>query len=167
MRALRPSSLPAYTHLTEFAHPLAHTWRMTALEFLQHQLNDGRFQIERCYEGLDEAGLDYRPAPQAMSPREILEHYCECHQAFLDSTEGKKFSWGEYSLPDKSGPALKRTFEDLRSRAEAAIAANPDETTLKNAHAYLIAHDAYHVGQLALTRLALNPEWDPYSIYAH
>lgn len=140
---------------------------MTAHGFISYQLRDGRHQIEKCYEGLDEAGFDVRPAPHAMSPREILEHLCECHQAFLDSLEGKKFSWGEYVLEDRSAAGLRQKFAELRAAAEAAIDKNPDETTLKYAHAYLVAHDAYHVGQLALSRLAQDPGWDPYSIYAH
>ena len=30
---------------------------------------------------------------------------------------------------------------------------------------FIVGHDAYHIGQLAQIRLALNPEWNAYSIY--
>ncbi|HRK21828.1 MAG TPA: DinB family protein [Fimbriimonadaceae bacterium] len=140
---------------------------MTTLEFVQHQLKDGRFQIDKVFEGLTDEDFDHRIAPQAMSPREILEHLCECHQACLDALQGKSFNWGSYSLPDKSAPALFKTFNDLRAQAELAIAADPNETTFKKASEYLVAHDAYHVGQMALVRLGLDAAWDPYSIYNH
>jgi hypothetical protein len=31
---------------------------------------------------------------------------------------------------------------------------------------YIVLHDCYHVGQLCLVRLADDPNWDAYSIYA-
>lgn len=138
---------------------------MKTTEFLKYQFDDGEYQIEKCMEGLTEAEFDTRPSPHAKSPREILEHLCECYEAFLASTEGKSHSWGTYAIENKSSANLLATFRDLRRRATAAAVAQEEEETLKHAHAYIVAHDNYHVGQLALARLTLNPEWDGYSIY--
>jgi len=138
---------------------------MNATEFLKHQLEDGLFQLEKCVEGLDEKGFDTRPAPNAMSPREIVEHLCECYVAFIASAEGREHSWGTYSIEDKSSANLMKTFRELRAQAAAMATDKSHGETLKHAHAYIVAHDNYHVGQLALARLTENPEWNPYSIY--
>ena len=140
---------------------------MTAAELTRYQLEDSGFQLERCLEHLTEGQLDARAAPQGMSARDMVEHLCEAYQAFVASAEGKKYSWGTFSIQDKSKENLLKTFREERQRAVQAAMTRTDEKDLKNAYAYLTAHDAYHVGQLCLVNLAANPSWDPYSIYNH
>jgi len=51
-------------------------------------------------------------------------------------------------------------------RAEAVALAMTSEEAAKASLDYVVIHDAYHVGQMALLRLEQEPGWDPYSLYA-
>lgn len=140
---------------------------MTALELTQYQLEDASFQLEKCLEPMTDAQLDTKASPEGMTPRDIVEHLCEAYEAYVDSVEGREHEWGSFSIEDKSKENLLQTFREMRSRAVQAAMDRSDEKDLKNAYAFLTAHDAYHVGQLCLVNLATNPDWDPYSIYNH
>ncbi|MDQ2987018.1 MAG: DinB family protein [Armatimonadota bacterium] len=140
---------------------------MTAQELLRFQLDDLGFQLQACLEPMTEAQLDTRPAQQGGTPRETVEHLCEAYMAFLAGVDGEKWSWGTFSIEDKSKGNLLATFSEIRGRAVAAVCASDDEKCLKEAHAYIVAHDAYHVGQLCLVLMTTDPDWDAYSIYNH
>jgi hypothetical protein len=138
---------------------------MTASELTRFQLEQTEMQLKACIEPMNDAQLDTRVTPQGMTPRETVEHLCECCEAFLAAEAGQKWSWGTYNLDDKSKEGLSSTFGALRAKVSAAAASSQDDEILKEAFSFLTAHDAYHVGQLALVHMATNPDWDPYSIY--
>lgn len=140
---------------------------MTALELTRYQLEDSGFQLEKCLEPMTDSQLDTKATPEGMTPRDMVEHLCEAYQAYVASAEGREHQWGSFSIADKSKENLLKTFRELRTEAVQAAMDRTDEKDLKNAYAYLTAHDAYHVGQLCLVNLSTNPGWDPYSIYNH
>ncbi|MFN8221317.1 MAG: hypothetical protein U0S12_14440 [Fimbriimonadales bacterium] len=137
---------------------------MTIKDHLEHCIDDVGMQLGKVYEGLDEAHYDHRVCPQAMSPREILEHLCECYTAVITETSGGTHEWGSFSIEDKSAANLKAKLSELRGQAKRAALAASDP---KIGHAYIVSHDAYHVGQMALVRLNTDPNWNPYSLYGH
>ena len=138
---------------------------MTTVELLEYELGQSAKQIDACIEGMAEEGFDAKCNPQAMSPREILEHLSEAYVAFAAAMKGEEHEWGSFSIPDKSTANVKSVFRDLRAKAASAALASDDEKTAKAAYDYLIGHDNYHVAQLVLTRLQVEPGWDSYAIY--
>lgn len=138
---------------------------MTAAELLRYQLDDVGFQLTKCFEPMGDAQLDTKLSKQGMTPRETIEHLCEAYEACLSGFEGKKWEWGAYSIEDKSKENLIETLRQTRERAVAAATSGEGDKRLKEGHAYILAHDAYHVGQLCLINLMTMPDWDPYSIY--
>ena len=135
---------------------------MTAKELLKHQIDDSGNQLVKVFDGIDES-LDSKLTDQAMSPRQVAAHLCECYQAVITEAAGGKHQWGSYQPSTTEWPALWQEVMALRSQAsEAALGAADWET---HANAFIPAHDYYHVGQLAMLRLTKDPAWDPYSIY--
>ena len=98
-----------------------------------------------------------------MSPRELVEHLCECAVAFNKSAVGEKHEWGTFSVDDKSPANLRAELKRLRAEAVAEV--NGEDEVLKEAFSFLSSHDAYHVGQLCSCRLSLDPNWNAYAIY--
>lgn len=140
---------------------------MTANDLLNKQLDDVSYQLDKVFEGVSEADLDFKVAPAAMSIREIAEHLCEVYTAVETESNGGSHSWGSFSIEDKSWSNLMEQFHALRANVLAIASNASDEKAVLNASAYLVAHDYYHVGQLASLRLATDSGWDAYSIYKH
>ena len=136
---------------------------MTEKELLRHQIDDAGFQLDKVFESIEEASLDFRLTEHAMTPREILAHLCECYVATSVGTEGKEHEWGTYTAPDTTWPALFNNMKELRATAAEAALATPDYETKTSA--FMIAHDFYHVGQMCMVRLVRDPSWNAYSIY--
>jgi hypothetical protein len=140
---------------------------MTANELLNKQLEDCSYQLDKVLEGVAEKDLDFKVTPTAMTIRELVEHLCEVYTAVEEETRGASHSWGSFSIEDKSWQNLKAQLSALRSRALQIVRDAQEDKALLSGSAFLVAHDYYHVGQLATLRLATNPEWDAYSIYNH
>ncbi|OJU65479.1 MAG: hypothetical protein BGO01_16610 [Armatimonadetes bacterium 55-13] len=136
---------------------------MTAKELLINQLEDAGYQLEKAYEGIDESTLDHRITKDAMTPRETLVHLSEAYYAVIEDAAGRQHEWGSYVAPDTSWPGLWKIASELRSKAVETTLSSPDGAM--KAHAYIIAHDYYHVGQVCLARLGCNSEWNAYAIY--
>lgn len=130
------------------------------------QLTDAGNQIFKFCEGISESALDHRNTAGAMSPREQLAHLCECYEAYVTQAAGKKYEWGSYQAPNMDTPSLLSEFNAQRAKAVKLVEENPGDENLKLAHMYVLAHDYYHVGQMCQARLAVQPDWDPYAIYA-
>lgn len=122
-------------------------------------------QLEQSFAGISEADFDKKITEQGMSAREILEHLCECYQAVITDTAGGKHEWGTFTVEDKSIANLTAQFNALRAKAVAAALDQDEEQAAMYGFNYIALHDAYHVGQLALIRMATDPNWNPYSIY--
>lgn len=137
---------------------------MTAQDLLRSQIEDSGKQLTAVLAGLTEGQADFKAVPSAMTPRELLIHLCEAYQAAITELAGGKHEWGSYAPPSTDWLPLVDTFQGLRSEA-ARAALSEDDHGLKTGSAYIVAHDYYHVGQLCQARIALDPNWDPYSIY--
>lgn len=140
---------------------------MTANELLKKQIEDVSYQLSKVLEGVDESALDFKIGPTAMTIREIVEHLCEVYTAVETESKGASHEWGSFSIEDKSWSNLTVHFQALRAKALEIVEAAEDEKAILNASAFVVAHDYYHVGQIATLRLATDPAWDPYSIYNH
>jgi uncharacterized damage-inducible protein DinB len=138
---------------------------MTASELVLSQLADSGFQVNAVLDGITEEQADAKTLDFALSARETLVHLSECCVAFIESCQGINHNWGTYTSSAPTLGDLKTEFDNLRSDVVSRI--SDDEKVLKDASAYVILHEAYHVGQLAQLRLHLNPEWNAYSIYNH
>lgn len=140
---------------------------MTTKDLLKQQMDDAGFQLEKALEGVNDAGADHKVCASAMSARETAEHLCEAYTAAAAAAAGNKHEWGSYSLEDKSWDNVMTTFRRLRSEAVAGVLAADEERAASLGSAFIIAHDYYHVGQLASSRIDSDGAWDPYSIYQH
>lgn len=126
--------------------------------------NSGR-QIEKAYEGLSEAEYDKKLCDSAMTPREILEHFCECYHNAVPYADGIEPKWGAFSIEDKSAANLWKVFAETRQRAVQKAQTLEGEKLFEIGMGFLAMHDAYHVGQLCQLRVHLDPSWNAYSIY--
>jgi len=140
---------------------------MTANELLNKQLDDVSYQLEKVLEGVKESDLDFKVSPTAMSMRELVEHLCEVYTCVEKESRGEKHSWGTFAIADKSWSNLLSEFNKTRAKALGIVSAAQEDKDILSANAYIVAHDYYHVGQLASIRLATDPTWDAYSIYNH
>ena len=136
---------------------------MDGLTNLRALLDDAQYQLEQVVSGMTESQLDHRLAPTSMTPRETLVHVTECYVAGRAAGEGEEHEWGSYQAVGSDLPSLLEAYRTERAKAvqELVVA---DEGRIRVAN-WLIGHDHYHVGQLAATRLATDPEWDTFSIY--
>jgi len=136
---------------------------MTDKELLSQQIDDAGYQLEKVFEGIEDASLDFRLTEHAMTPRELLSHLSECYVATVAAAEGKEHAWGTYTAPDTSWPAIWNNTKDLRAKATTA-ALGAEDFAMK-ASGLMVGHDYYHVGQMCAIRLVKDPSWDAYSIY--
>ena len=137
---------------------------MTARDLIEHEIDHIGFQLTKSFEGMQEKDLDTRCCPSGMTAREIMEHLCEVYVAADKICAGGQHEWGSYSIDDKSWDNLQSQFKALRAKAKAAALSGSDEA-ITAGHDYIVAHDAYHVGQMALIRMETDKGWDPYSLY--
>ncbi len=123
------------------------------------------YQLTQCVKGMPESAMDARATPDGMTPRDMLEHLCECYEAYMAICDGKQWNWGSYKAPDRATAPLVETWKATRQKAVSRCLGSDDAQARENAMHYIALHDAYHVGQLCLIRLAAQPEWDAHSIY--
>jgi uncharacterized damage-inducible protein DinB len=139
---------------------------MHAQELLMKQIEETGNMLFKALDGVDESHYDYRVHESMMTIRDHVHHLCESYVAFLAHANGKEHSWGSYDLPDKSRANLMTEFVRLRKEASDAIHGNAETQILFSGAAYIANHDAYHIGQIAATRQAFDPEWTSYSLYS-
>ena len=141
---------------------------MTSTELLRFQIDDAGYQLEKVLEGLDGSHVDGKPVATAMSMRETVAHLGEAYQATITEAAGGSHSWGSFQIDTDNWAGLVEKVMALRAQAaDAALASEDEDKGAKSAHAFIIAHDYYHVGQLAVIRIAIDSAWDPYCIYRH
>lgn len=137
---------------------------MTARELLLKAIENADFQISAAVAGLDSQAAETRTNPESMTIRQQVAHTAEAAVAVLAGFEGREHPWGEWDPEDRSWSGIKKARQDARA---AAITALPeDDASLWQAYSLLVAHDYYHVGQIAAARSVVHPEWDTYSLYA-
>lgn len=138
---------------------------MTAIELLRYQLDDAKFQLEQVLAGLDGSHVDGKPINTGMSMREMLVHLAEAYTATIKEAKSEKHEWGTFELPHDNWQDLVSKVFALRAEAVEAMLGKEGDEAIKHAHAFLVAHDYYHVGQLASIRIATDSSWNPYAIY--
>ncbi len=136
---------------------------MHARDFLLKALQDAENQLVQAIAGLDSQAAETRTNPESMTIREQIAHLAEAAVATLAAYEGREHEWGTFDPADRSWSGVKHEWRETRARAVAALP--EDESAAWTAYQLLVAHDYYHVGQIAAARRALHPEWDTYSIY--
>lgn len=138
---------------------------MSPKELLKTQLETAAVQLNGCLAGITDATLDSKLTSQAMTIREQIAHLGEAYQATKTSLAGGKHEWGQFEVPDTSMPALADYVMTLRSQAIDALMGEDDAKAFELATDYIILHDAYHVGQMVIGRLEIEPDWNSYAIY--
>jgi len=126
--------------------------------------NSGR-QIEKAYEGLPEADYDKKVSDSAMTPREMLEHFCECYHNAVPYADGIAPDWGSYSIEDKSTANLWKVYAETRKAAVEKVLTLDGPKLAEIGMGFMAMHDSYHVGQLCQLRIYLDPNWNAYAIY--
>lgn len=144
--------------------PSFYTLRMTGKDFAISLLDESCYQFKMCMAGISEDGFAAKPLGHVMSIREALEHQTEACIAVQKDAAGEKHSWGTYHFPEGSIAELLEIFDAERAKA-VAIALDKFDDHPHYVKDYLIAHEFYHVGQMAAIRLALNDGFEAYSIY--
>lgn len=124
-------------------------------------------QVERVFEGLPVSSWNARVSEEAMSPLETVEHLCHVIFAFTtEVTTGEPFDWEQDFATGISDPLdLWDRFVADRARAVSMVSSSEDDVAFAHAFDYIILHEAYHVGQIALLRISTEPDWNPYSLY--
>jgi uncharacterized damage-inducible protein DinB len=139
---------------------------MSIHDFAKGAMASSGRQLEQVLAGLKEEHADVKVGSIAMSARETVAHLTDCYLCSVDAAEGKEPKFGSYSGAGKSWTELQKELDESRAAAVDKILALPEDKIGDFSLNYVILHDAYHVGQLALVRIQTDPNWDAYSIYA-
>ena len=143
---------------------MGNTATMTAADLLKDQLDDAGHQLTKVMEGMPDKGLDHKITPDSMSPRDQIAHLCEAYEACKVNGAGGKYEWGTYKAPTEKSELMSE-FDKQRGAAVNQTLSNATPEAIKLASDYILGHDYYHVGQLCLARLAVEPDWNFYTIY--
>lgn len=138
---------------------------MNAKELLEFEMDKAGKQLDACFAGISEQGMDTKCSPVGMTPRETLAHLCDAYEAHVVTMRGEKYDFGSFVIEDKSTENLLKTFRAQRAKAMAVALSGDDDKSLHEGYEYIVGHDNYHVGQLCLARIQSEPGWDYYSIY--
>lgn len=136
---------------------------MDATELIRWQLDQAGYQVSQVYAGISPEQWDTKPTDEGMSLRESLVHLADCYVAVVAKLGGNEPAWGTTQLPAEPEAALSE-MQALRTAAVSALLESPGDEGLQHATDFIVLHDAYHVGQVALIRMKLGG-WEPYSIY--
>lgn len=138
-----------------------------AADSYAYSIDDVGFQIETSLGSVSDEHLDTKALPTLMSARETMLHLYEVYEAFLTEAAGGKHEWGAYEVPADIQADIRSQWIAHRRKAVEVALASDDEKTEKLAMAFIVIHDAYHVGQVCANRIALEPDFNPYMIYRH
>jgi uncharacterized damage-inducible protein DinB len=125
---------------------------------LQRQCDYVGAQVRAAVREMRAGTWDARLAEGGMTVRETMIHLCDVYRYVSEKARGGEPRWGTYR-----GDGSLDDFDKLRSVAIEACLASEDPYELLTD--YIIAHDAYHVGQLCFIRRAREPDWDAYAVY--
>ncbi|MEI8281950.1 MAG: hypothetical protein WCG75_06065, partial [Armatimonadota bacterium] len=144
--------------------PSFYTLRMTGKDFAISLLEESGYQFKMCLANISDDGFVSKPLGHVMSLREALEHQAEACIAVQKDAVGEKHQWGTYHFPEAPIADLIEIYDVERAKA-VDIALDKFDEHSHYAKDYLIAHEFYHVGQMAAVRIALNDGFEAYSIY--
>ncbi|MFN8140693.1 MAG: hypothetical protein U0R49_12935 [Fimbriimonadales bacterium] len=137
---------------------------MTAKQTLLSQFDTMTKQLNAVIAGFPEAEARKTREGMSMSPLQMVEHLCDCIQAYK-APDRRTYFWGSYKLADDTVTGALTALNTERTAVRAFIEGTSDEKLLEESFDYLMSHDAYHVGQLAACRMASDPAWDSMSLY--
>jgi len=138
---------------------------MNATDLLKEQMDDAGYQLTKVLEDMPEDALNKKVTSGSMSPREQVAHLCEAYEAFKVNATGGKYEWGSYKAPSSETASLINELKSQRAKAVDQAVTSSTPEAIKHAHEFIVGHDYYHVGQMCLARLDVQPDWDPYTIY--
>lgn len=138
---------------------------MDAIGLLRIAIDQSGNQIRQTYRGLNPCHADASLAPGAMTFLQTLDHLSECCLALSRSVDGEAHAWGSFRSEAEGLEGKMAEFWALREEGVAKALAEGSESALRHALDFIALHEAYHVGQLALLRSRLEPDWDFYAIY--
>lgn len=136
---------------------------MDANQLIRWQLDEAGHQVTQVFAGIQPGHWDAKPTEDGMSLRESLVHLADCYVAALAKSKGEEPKWGSTVLSDEADAAVAELHAHRTAAVEAFLSPGGEES-LRHATEYIVLHDAYHVGQVALVRMRLGG-WEPYSIY--
>lgn len=140
---------------------------MSAKELLKIALDDAGYQVEQVFAGLKPEQWDLK-IESAMSPRETAEHLAHVYEACRVSATGGTWDWAApWSTGATTIDELLEKMRQGRATAVETVLSSDDLKVHTLGIAFIVSHDAYHVGQLVTFRMAQNDGWNPYSIYNH
>ncbi len=134
-------------------------------EHVRYAMDQTKLQLEKVFDGISEEHMDFKVSEQAMTPRETLLHLCDCYEAVKVGAAGGEYEWGSLAIEDKSTAGLLKMMASQREQATTVALDQSEEQAAMYGFNYIALHDAYHVGQMALVRMATDSNWNPYSIY--
>ncbi|MCC6686573.1 MAG: DinB family protein [Fimbriimonadaceae bacterium] len=139
---------------------------MSAPEFLISGLNAAAKQINAVFSNIAADHWDRRATSEAMTPLESIRHLAHCYTAFMSEARGQSWDWrAPFDLGVTEPEDILAKANELRAQAVDMVKSSTDETIYEKAINYILLHDAYHVGQMALFRMQTDPTWDPHSLY--
>lgn len=150
-----------------------------ALALILQQARAVGRQIERAVHGLTEEQADFRFGSGLMSVRDTFVHLADNCLALAAELDGRRHDFGAWRPSTEGFGNLAREWSELRERALAEVEEKLSGVDLdapmkvsfatwpgwKVLTEWIVAHDAYHLGQICALRLAQDPAWDMYSIY--
>ena len=139
---------------------------MDAKQLMLYQLESSAHQVDAVLRGLSEDEWDSKVRDGCMTVRETVSHLTECYIAARKDIEGQPHEWGSYVVADDAPAVILAEMQSERQKVWEVLMAADIEKAGKVATQFIILHDAYHVGQLCAIRMAAEPAWDPYAIYA-
>lgn len=139
---------------------------MSAPGFLINGLNAAAKQIHAVFDSIATDHWDRRATSEAMTPLESIRHLAHCYTAFMSEARGQSWDWrAPFDLGVTEPEDILAKANELRAQAVDMVKSSTDETIYEKAINYILLHDAYHVGQMALFRMQTDPTLDPHSLY--
>jgi uncharacterized damage-inducible protein DinB len=132
---------------------------------LSHVFAESGNTLNRVIDGFPDSAWDSRLTPSSKSAKVILGHLTMVYAAYIALLETGHVDWARYDPAEKSVDEL---IADLRETRRFAVdEANGSEMPLihRGALEYVVMHEMYHIGQLALLRSEAQPEWNAEAIF--
>lgn len=136
---------------------------MDAIAYLHFSLDLLERQLAKCFDGMTEETWDKAITPQGLTPRETVNHLGDCYLNYARIVQKEDVVWDQWRSAGTTG---KERWAEVRALREAAVTAcDGSDSSLELAVYFLLLHDSYHVGQLALARTGADPNWNSGSLY--
>lgn len=132
---------------------------------LSHVLAASGNTLHRVLDHFPDSAWGTTLTPTSKTAQEIVGHLTSVYAAYIALLETGRVDWNRYDPAGKSPGELVAELRDIRHYA--VEQANGSEMPLihRGALEYIVMHEMYHVGQLALIRSETEPQWDAEAIF--